>query len=666
MKHFLSFVLCYLVVSAVSVSGYGGDARDGWVIEAQIDTDGPYFGITSANGTLGLVSSREPFKCGNVVLADTYDIFGRGGVANFLPQVNPLELEITVDGNKIEAAACKDYVQRMDLADGTFSGSFVYDGHRVRYAYRALRQLPHAALMDVEITAVTPCDVCADNIHTLPSSQHGGETTSRTLTFHHKEGTRIDLMTTWSLSPTDKIRSVASSAFVADGDPAVYPGGEKRVARLVRRLDAGETLSFQIVGVLISSAQVADPLNQAERIVTSACVQGRDELLRRHRESWDRIWEGDIRIEGDPEIQLEVRSMLYHLYAFTRAGGAFSPSPMGLSGLGYNGHVFWDTEIFMFPPLLVLNPDLARSMVQYRFERLPQAMRNASSWGYEGAMFPWESADSGTEECPVTALAGTLQHHVTADVAIAAWHYYLATHDKAWLRETGWPILEATARFWTSRVVPDDEGKYHIRGVMGADEWAVYVDDDAYTNGAARRNLECALAAAKVLKVRPPKLWKKIAGSLVFETFENGVTREHASYDGAKIKQADAVLLYWPLGLTDGTQALRDLAYYQEKVPAKGTPAMTKCINCIICAREGKTEEALRWFTESYRPNARPPFGVIAEFEGGKNPYFLTGAGGAIQSLIFGFGGYDFTSKGLVRGRQHLPGGWVSLSIGKN
>lgn len=640
----------------------GGD-KDGWVIDAAVEPDKPYYGITSANGTLGMVSSKEPFQCSTVVLADAYDTFGRGRVSNFLPQVNPVELEIRIDGGKVTADKAKDYRQRMDLSDGTFSGSLDFRGHRVSYSYRALRHLPNAALMEVSVTAAKPCTLRIDNIHSIPLSQRDPELSSRTLTFHHKEGTRIDMMTTSSVSPTGKVRSVAASAFMMDGDaPQHLPSGDGHLNRVFRTLDAGETFSFCVAGALISTAQVADPLNQAERIVTSACVQGRDELVRRHRKAWEELWKGDIRIGGDKQTQLEVRSMLYHMYAFTRTDGAFSPSPMGLSGLGYNGHVFWDSDIFIMPPLLVLNQELAGSMVRYRYERLQQARRNAASWGYRGAMFPWESADTGAEECPVTALAGTLQHHITADVAIAAWNYYRATQDIYWLKETGWPILEASAEFWASRVDGKD-GRFHVRGVMGADEWAVFVDDDAYTNGAVKRALEYASSAAKILGMKAPEEWKTIADAMYFESFADGVTREHSTYDGADIKQADAVLLYWPLGLTDGAQALKDMEYYLEKVPKKGTPAMTKCIHSIICAREGRADEALEWFLGSYRPNAKPPFGVIAEFEGGTNPYFLTAAGGTIQALIFGFGGYDITDKGIVRGKTVLPSSWKSLEI---
>lgn len=119
--------------------------------------------------------------------------------------------------------------------------------------------------------------------------------------------------------------------------------------------------------------------------------------------------------------------MMYYLYFFTREGSDYSLSPMGLSGLGYNGHVFWDTEMFMYLPLLIFHPEMAKEFVEYRFNRLEAAKKNALAYGYKGAMYPWESAISGEEETPVWALSGTFEHHITGDVAFAAWYYYLVT-----------------------------------------------------------------------------------------------------------------------------------------------------------------------------------------------------------------------------------------------
>ena len=358
--------------------------------------------------------------------------------------------------------------------------------------------------------------------------------------------------------------------------------------------------------------------------------------------------------------------MLYHLYSFSRAGVAHSPSPMGLSGLGYNGHVFWDTEIFMMPPLIMLQPDMARSMLEYRYKLLDEARRNAASYGFAGAMYPWESASTGAEETPATSLSGTFQHHVTADVAIGCWNYYLATQDKEWLISRGWPIIKATAEFWASRCEKGEDGKWHIYNVMCADEFALNVDDNAYTNCAAKRNLEYAVSAATIVGEKAPALWSEIADRMFFEKMANGVTSEHVGYNGANIKQADVNLLAFPHKLiTDKEQILRDLDYYSTKVPQVRTPAMTQSMFSIICTRCGEREQAWKWFLDSYRPNALPPFGVLAEFKGGTNPYFSTGAGGTLQSVIFGFAGLDFNPKGgIIQVKEHsLPAHWKRLTI---
>jgi trehalose/maltose hydrolase-like predicted phosphorylase len=356
--------------------------------------------------------------------------------------------------------------------------------------------------------------------------------------------------------------------------------------------------------------------------------------------------------------------MLYHLYSFAREGTALSPSPMGLSGLGYNGHVFWDTELWMFPALLVLHPELAKSMVEYRYQRLGAARRNAFSKGFKGAMFPWESAETGVEETPVWALSGPFEHHITACVAIAAWNYYCVTQDKEWLREKGWPILQATAQFWASRVERNGPGHYDINNVVAADEWAENVDNNAFTNAAARANLRYAAEAARLLGLPADPDWQLVAANIPVLSMEDGVTREHAGYKGEGIKQADVNLLAYPLKeITNAQQVQKDLAYYEARVPNEGTPAMTQAIFTLLYARLGNREKAWHWFQDAYLPNLNPPFRVIAETKGGTNPYFATGAGGILQSVLMGFGGLDITPKGIVQVRSVLPPHWMRLTI---
>jgi protein-glucosylgalactosylhydroxylysine glucosidase len=326
--------------------------------------------------------------------------------------------------------------------------------------------------------------------------------------------------------------------------------------------------------------------------------------------------------------------------------------------------VFWDTDLWMYPAMLVLHPEIAKSMIEYRFQRLEAAKRNAFSKGFKGAMFPWESAETGVEETPVWALSGPFEHHITACVGIAAWNYYCVTQDKTWLREKGWPILSATADFWASRVERNGPGQYDIKNVVAADEWAENVDNNAFTNAAAKANLQSATEAAKLLGIAPNDDWIKVAANIPVLKMENGVTKEHAAYKGEGVKQADANLLSYPLKeITDPAQIRKDLEYYESRVPNEGTPAMTQAIFTLLYARLGNKEKAWHWFKDAYLPNLNPPFRVVAETKGGANPYFATGAGGILQSVLMGFGGLEITSKGISQVKSVLPPGWKSLSL---
>ncbi|MGL6068087.1 MAG: glycoside hydrolase family 65 protein, partial [Sediminibacterium sp.] len=434
--------------------------------------------------------------------------------------------------------------------------------------------------------------------------------------------------------------------------------------KFTKKLKAGEAYRFSIAGTSITSAHHDDPLNEAERMTIFAKLEGRDRLLAFHQKAWAQLWKSDIQIEGDPQSQQDIRSMLYHLYSFTREGSDMSPSPMGLSGLGYNGHVFWDTELWMYPALLVLHPEMAKSIVEYRFQRLGAAQKNAFNHGYKGAMFPWESAGTGVEETPVWALSGPFEHHITACVGIAAWNYYCVTQDKDWLREKGWPVLKETADFWASRVERNGPGKYDIKNVVAADEWAENVDNNAWTNAAAKAVLNYATDAAGLLGVKPNADWKVVAQNIPILKLDNGVTREHATYNGEGIKQGDVNLLAYPLKeVSDPKQIKKDLEYYETRVPTEGTPAMTQAIFALLYARIGDGDKAFHFFQDAYVPNLNPPLRVIAETKGGTNPYFATGAGGILQSLLMGFGGLEITPTGITQVKSALPKHWKKLTL---
>jgi len=238
------------------------------------------------------------------------------------------------------------------------------------------------------------------------------------------------------------------------------------------------------------------------------------------------------------------------------------------------------------------------------------------------------------------------------------------TQDKNWLREKGWPILSATADFWASRVERNGPGQYDIKNVVAADEWAENVDNNAFTNAVAKANLQFATETAKLLSIAPDPDWMSVANNIPILKMNDGVTQEHATYKGEGIKQADVNLLAYPLKqVSDPGQIKKDLEYYESRVPNEGTPAMTQAIFTLLYARLGNKEKAWHWFKDAYLPNLNPPFRVVAETKGGTNPYFATGAGGVLQSVMMGFGGLEITSKGIIQVKSVLPPGWKSLTL---
>lgn len=658
-----------LFTAILALVSFTVSAQNPWKVKAEKIDPANYYGITVANGMIGIVSSPEPFKVKDVVLAGAYDLYGRGRVSNFLKSFNLLNMYLEIDGRRIDNKAATNLQQELDMRKAAFTTSFDYgDKATVSYTYYSLRHLPYTVLMDISVTAKKDISIGGASVMEAPDALKDVQNYYNEIDRPHVV---ISLLTSSAKSPTGKLLMCASNTFLFSEKHGEEPrvihemwDNNMHLMKFGKKIKAGETYRFSIAGSSITSAHHDDPLNEAERATIFAKLEGRERLLQFHNKAWEELWKSDIIVDGDPQAQQDIHSMLYHLYSFTREGTSLSPSPMGLSGLGYNGHVFWDTELWMYPALLVMHPEIAKSMVEYRFERLEAAKRNAFSKGYKGAMYPWESAETGVEETPVWALSGPFEHHITGCVAIAAWNYYCVTQDKTWLKEKGYPILSATADFWASRVERNGPGKYDIKNVVAADEWAENVDNNAFTNAAARANLTYATEAAKVLGITPDADWLNVANNIPILKFADGVTKEHATYNGEGIKQADVNLLAYPLKeVTDPKAIRKDLEYYETRVPNEGTPAMTQAVFTTLYARLGDADKAYYWFKDAYIPNLNPPFRVIAETKGGTNPYFATGAGGIIQSVLMGFGGLEITPKGIIQIKSVLPKGWKSLTI---
>jgi len=639
-----------------------------WTIEANKIDPNNYFGVTVANGMIGIVSSPEPMRVKDVVLNGVFDYYQRGRVSNILKTFNHVNMNLDVDGRRISQRDISGYTQVVDMKKASIRTSFdVADKVSVTHTIMALRHLPYTAMVMVEISAkkdvvVTPMSVIEAPNHLVDVKNLYAEIDRPHVT--------IPLLTSVGKSPSGKHTVAVSNSFIFTEGHGKEPrlihedwDYNMHLLKFTKSLKAGEKYSFALVASATSTEHYNDPINEAERLTIFAKLEGTAKLLQRHEAEWEKLWKSDIAIEGDPDAQRAVRFALYHLYSFAREGTAYSLSPMGLSGLGYNGHVFWDTELWMFPPLLALQPEIAKSLLEYRYQRLGAARQNAFSHGYKGAMFPWESSDEGSEDTPVWALTGPFQHHISGCVGWAAWKYYQVTKDKIWLRDRGYPILKEVADFWSSRVERKGPGRYEINNVIGANEWQENIDNNAFTNGMAITSLRYATQAARELGLEPNPDWDAVSRNIPILKFPDGVTKENATYDGVDIKQADVNLLAFPLDIvTDRAQIEKDLKYYQPRMSKEG-PAMGHSVLSTLHSRLGNPDAAYEIFLRSYKPNEVPPFGVIAETAGGTNPYFATGAGGMLQAVIFGFGGLQITDSGVTQVKSKLPSKWKRLEL---
>ena len=393
---------------------------------------------------VGIVSSSQPLKVSDVVLNGVYDYYQRGRVSNILKAFNHVNMDLDIDGHRVGPSNIKGYNQILDMKRAVLTTTFEVEGKAsVKHELLALRHLPYTAMINLEITA-------KKDIRITPISEIEAPTHLQDVRNLYSEIDRphvtVRLLTSVAKSPSGKKTVAASNSFIFEEPHGKEPDiihedwdYNRHLAKFHKELRAGQTYRFSVVASTCASSQYEDPHNEAERLSIFAALEGRQRLMERHEQAWNKLWSSDIVIEGNLRDQRAVRSALYHLYSFARKGTAYSLSPMGLSGLGYNGHVFWDTEIWMYPPLLMLQPDIARSILEYRYERLEMAKQNAFAHGYEGAMYPWESADDGSEDTPVWALTGPFQHHISGDIGWACWHYYLVTGDKIGFEKRGTP-----------------------------------------------------------------------------------------------------------------------------------------------------------------------------------------------------------------------------------
>jgi trehalose/maltose hydrolase-like predicted phosphorylase len=560
--------------------------------------------------------------------------------------------------------------QTLSMRDGVLRTEGDWDTGRgvlaVRIATLIARHDPNLAMVHLHLSADRPITVRLEHSLALPAGAAAAYDSRRAV--REGPGTELSLTT-----PHAKVHLAQVERVVVGSEtpaPELGPKGESAYREIAV---SGETTVTRFVGTAAvamhpdtgRAGRSQSSLDRARHSVESAVAVGPEGVFERHRAAWAKLWESDIQIEGPPEEQQAVRSFLFSMLQSAHGSGEtlMPPSipPMGLSVDAFGGHIFWDAETWIFPALLAFQPEMARSILDYRYVTLPAARANARDAGYSGASYAWESAGSGSEEAPEPFRHG---RHVSADVALAVWQYWTATGDRKWLLERGWPILQSTAEYWVSRVRPMSDGQYGITRVTTPDENAGLVDNSAWVNFVARRNLEFATEAARILGRPADPRWVQVAKGLILPRDpETGLIREHDAYRGTKIKQADTLLLLFPGGLALPKEEQERLYDYYAPRAIEVGPAMTDSIHAIVAAKLGRAEEAYQRFGESYRPFLRPPFLMFSEKRSRDNLYFLTGAAGTLQAVLYGFGGLTLGDPDQPTTAPLLPPAWKSLTL---
>lgn len=466
------------------------------------------------------------------------------------------------------------------------------------------------------------------------------------------------------------------------------------------RHDASDAVSVAVrerqAGSIVERIAAYDVNEKAaQAAVELAEAAGFERLLREQRHAWASRWAGaDVVLEGDPALQKAIRFALFHLMASVGDEGEAAVGARGLTGPAYSGHVFWDSDVFVLPFLAATHPPAARAMLEYRVRRLPAAREAARELGRAGARFAWESAADGRDVTPpsvrlatgelVRIRTGELEEHIVGDVAWAVACYLDWTDDEPFAAGPGRELLVETARYWASRVRRGADGRAHIYGVIGPDEYHEPVDDNAFTNVLARWNLRRA-AAVPGVDAAERGTWLEVADALV-DGYDraSGIYEQFAGFSdleplviaevapkrpiaadlllGAErtaraqvLKQADVLMLHHllPEEVPAGS-LVPNLDFYEPRT-AHGS-SLSPAIHAALLARAGRYRPALDALRIAARLDLDDLTGSTA---GGLH---LATMGGLWQALVHGFAGVR-PRDGRLHVDPRLPREWNALEL---
>jgi kojibiose phosphorylase len=477
-----------------------------------------------------------------------------------------------------------------------------------------------------------------------------------------------------------------------------------------------QTYTFYKCGVTYTNRDTDNILEAAKEDYEIFSEKGYKRELNDHINAWFNIWEDiDVKIEGDEVAQRAIRFNLFHLSSSAYSGDSkVSIGAKALHGEGYRGHIFWDTETFMLPFFIFTQPEVAKSLLMYRYNTLESAKENAGQNGFKGAQYPWESADTGAEVTPkwginfdgsvIKIYTGDEEFHINSDIVYAVIQYYKATYDVNFMINYGLKIIFETSKFWKSRVEYNQkEDRYEVNTVIGPDEFHEHVNNNAYTNCLAKWSMKNAVELAQWIKNKDSstfvklceetdideeeiKSWKAIEEKIyipsdkeskIIEQFEGYLKLEDIiikNYDNngmplwpenieiknlsktQLVKQADIVMLLFLLNeeFDNDTKKL-NYEYYEKRTMHKSS--LSPSIYSILGLKVGDTKNAYKYFMKTALTDLEDNQSNTAE------GLHAAATGGAWQSVIFGFAGMNIETDGTVSFNPWLPEQWSSLSF---
>ena len=679
-------------------------------------------------------------QCRNTFIAGTFNKAMEDEVTELpnLPDVTGLVIRINKERFSMDRGKVLAYSRRLDLRNGEYIRDVTWESpskNRIKFCFRRFVSLArtHAAAFSMEVTPLSgTVEIEIESGISSRSSNTGAQ--------HCLDGEKRllegDILRLTTRTCQSDIPVAVHCAHRFNKEPAFeLPVIERR--RFVKRfrflVEADESLLMEKTACYHTGRDMefeeperpagvteTEPVSEAGGEYIRGCLdKSYGELLDESALMWSDYWDRmDVRIDS-PNVmdQLGVRFALYHLnIMIQRKDSRVGIGAKGMTGEGYKGHSFWDTEMFLLPHYLMTDPSAARTLLEYRYRTLPGAYRKAEENHYEGAMFPWESAwlDDG-EVTPLYGAAdvvtgesipiytGIREHHITADIAWAVWLYYNATGDDDFMDRYGCELLVETARFWASRLEWNDGmERYEITGVIGPDEYKEDVDNNAFTNYLAVYNLRIA---AEVIR-RMDKEWstarsrlEKICDledarnefltkadliylptpgedglvpqndeyltlekiDLTKYRMQQGVSSIYEDYSPAQMnrfmvsKQADLVMLLRIMPeLFDDDTRRKNFLFYESRTLHDSS--LSHGQHCVVAAWMGMDQMALDMYRHA------------VDIDLGPNPYssnegiHSAAMGGIWQCGVCGFAGLKWEEDMLLL-ENHLPASWKKMEF---